>query len=104
MLIPILSSKIKLSFTVLIHTWKTFVADFLYDKVFYTLYLWLFFGKLKTSLKTCQNYIALFLMTQILMSWFKESTESRKTSFLKETVENADLNKALLMKRFTTQE
>ena len=87
-----LSSKIKLSFTVLIHTWKTFVADFLYDKVFYTLYLWLFFGKLKTFLKACQNYIALFLMTQISMSWFKESTESRKTSFLKKTVENAHLN------------
>ena len=26
------------------------------------------------------------------MSYFKESTEKRKTSFLKESVENADLN------------
>ena len=33
-------------------------------------------------------------MTHILMSWFKESTERRKTSFLKETVENADLHEA----------
>ena len=32
------SSKIKLSYTILIHTWKTFVADIFYDNVFYTLY------------------------------------------------------------------
>ena len=38
------------------------------------------------------------------MPWFKESTERRKTSFLKETVENADLHKAALNKIMTTQE
>ena len=43
-------------------------------------------------------------MTQILMSWFKESRERRKTSFLKETVENADLHKAVLKNTMTTQE
>ena len=40
--------------------------------------------------------------------WFKikntESTERRKTSFSKETVENADINKAVLNKAMTTQE
>ena len=36
------------------------------------------------------------MMTHILMSSYKESTERRKTSFLKETVENADLHKAVL--------
>ena len=30
------------------------------------------------------------------MSCFKESTKKRKTSFLKEIVENADLHKAVL--------
>ena len=45
------------------------------------------------------------MMTQILMSWFKESTErQKKTSFLKETVENADVHKAVLKKTMTTQE
>ena len=43
-------------------------------------------------------------MTHIFMSWFKESIERRKTSFLKETVENADLHKAVLKKPMTTQE
>ena len=38
------------------------------------------------------------------MSWFKEGTEKWKTSFLKETVENADLHKAVLKKTVTTQE
>ena len=38
------------------------------------------------------------------MSSFKESPERRKTSFLKETVENADLRKAVLKKTMTTQE
>ena len=38
------------------------------------------------------------------MSWCKESTERRKTSFLKQTVENADLHKAVLNKIMTTQE
>ena len=39
-----------------------------------------------------------------MMSWFKESTERRKTSFLKETVENENLYKAVLNKTMTTQE
>ena len=38
------------------------------------------------------------------MSCFKESTKKRKTSFLKEIVENADLYKAVLNKTMTTQE
>ena len=40
------------------------------------------------------------------MSWFKESTEKQKkqTSVLKETVENADLHKAILNKTMTPQE
>ena len=45
------------------------------------------------------------------MSLFKESTErqkkkkkKRKNSYLKETVENADLHKAALNKTMTTQE
>ena len=38
MLILMLSSKVKLSYTILIHTLKTFVAAFFYDDVFYTLY------------------------------------------------------------------
>ena len=38
------------------------------------------------------------------MSWFEESTERRKTRFVKETVENADLHKAVLNKTMTTQE
>ena len=44
------------------------------------------------------------MMTHILMSWFKESAERRKTSFLQETVENADLHKAVLNKTMDTQE
>ena len=44
------------------------------------------------------------MMTHILMPSFKESTERRKTSFLKETVENADLYKAVLNKTMNTQE
>ena len=44
------------------------------------------------------------MMTPILMSWFKEKTERRKTNLLKETVENADLHKAVLNKTMTTQE
>ena len=38
------------------------------------------------------------------MPWFKESTERRKTCFLKETVENGGLHKAVLSKIMTTQE
>ena len=44
------------------------------------------------------------MMTHILMPCFKESSERRKTSFLKETVENTDLHKALLNETMTTQE
>ena len=56
--------------------------------------------------KSEQNYISKLcsMMTHILMSWFKKSTELRKTGFLKETVENADLHKAVLNKIMTTQE
>ena len=43
-------------------------------------------------------------MTHVIMSGFKESTERRKLSFLKETIENADLHKVVLNKAFTTQE
>ena len=47
------------------------------------------------------------------MSWFKtfdskqkntESTERRKTSFLREPVDNADLHKTVLNKTMTKQE
>ena len=44
------------------------------------------------------------MMMHILMSSFKESTERRKTSFLKKVVENAGLHKAVLKKTMTTQE
>ena len=52
-----------------------------------------------------QDYISKLhsMMAHILMSSLKESTERRKTSFLKETVENADLHKAVLKKTMTTQ-
>ena len=44
-------------------------------------------------------------MTHVLMSWFKESTQrQKKTSVLKETVENAELHKAVLNKTMTAQE
>ena len=42
-------------------------------------------------------------MTHILMPWFKESTKRQKISFLQETIENADLHKAVLNKTMTTQ-
>ena len=38
------------------------------------------------------------------MSWFQKSTERQKSSLLKETLENADLHKAVLNKTTTTQE
>ena len=49
------------------------------------------------------------MITHILMPWFEtfnskhktKSTERRKTSFPKETVENADLDKAVLNKMIT---
>ena len=43
------------------------------------------------------------MMTHILVFSFKESTERRKASFLKETVENTDLHKVVLNK-IATQE
>ena len=57
------------------------------------------------SLKWEQNHMSKLhsMMTHILIFWFKESTERRKTSFLKETVEYADLHKAVLKKTMTTQ-
>ena len=52
-----------------------------------------------------ENYIQkLHSMMTHFMSWFKESTDRRKTSSLKETVENANLQNALLKKTMTTQE
>ena len=53
-----------------------------------------------------QNYISKLhsMMTHVLMSWFKESTERGKTTFLKETVENADLHKAVSKKTMTTEQ
>ena len=131
-LILVRRSKIKLSYTISIHTWKTLVADFFYDNVFYSLYFltaWHFFYKWvgffwKTSKHLwkhlftwyCRTFInsLLFIkgyisklhsmMTYILMSWFIESTERQKSTFLKETVVNADLHKALLNKTITIQE
>ena len=43
------------------------------------------------------------MMTHNLMSWFKESTERRKTSFLKQTLQSADLDKVVLNKTMNTQ-
>ena len=43
-------------------------------------------------------------MPHVSISRFKENTERQKTNFLKETVENADLHKAVLKKTMTTQE
>ena len=71
------------------------------------LYIAFLFRKGEFSyIKWEQNYISILhsMMTQILMSWFRESTERQKTSFLKETVENADLHKVVLNKTMTTQE
>ena len=44
------------------------------------------------------------MLMHILMSSFKGNTERRKTSILKETVENADLHKTVLKKTMTIQE
>ena len=47
------------------------------------------------------------MMKHILMSWFKESTERGKMSYLKENVENVEnvgLDKAVLKKTMATQE
>ena len=56
--------------------------------------------------KSEQNYVSKLcsMMTHVFMSWFKKITERRETGFLKETVENADLHKAVLNKIMTTQE
>ena len=54
-----------------------------------------------------QNYIQKYIAwcAHILMSWLgQESTERRNTSFLKETVYNEDLLKAVLNKTMTMQE
>ena len=57
-------------------------------------------------IKWKQNYTLKLhsMMTHVLMSWFKKSTERWKTSLLNETVENADLHEAVLNKAMTTQE
>ena len=44
------------------------------------------------------------MMTHVLMCQYKESTERRKTSSLKEGAENVDQRKAILKKTMTTQE
>ena len=53
-----------------------------------------------------QSYLSKLhsMMTYILMSWFTERTYRQKNSFLKETVVNEDLHKALLNKTMTIQE
>ena len=53
-----------------------------------------------------QNYISKLhsMMTHILMPWFKESTERRETRFVKKTVKNVDLHKAVLNKKIIKQE
>ena len=63
-------------------------------------------GEVLYTVKWEKNYLSKLhsMMTHIIMSWFKESTERRKLSCLKETVENADLHKAVLNKAMTTQE
>ena len=52
-----------------------------------------------------ENYISKLhsMMAHILMSWFKERTERRKTRIVKETEENEDLHKVVLNKTMTTQ-
>ena len=44
------------------------------------------------------------MTTHLLRSLFKENTERRKVSFLKETVENEDPHEAVLIKTMTKQE
>ena len=63
-------------------------------------------GEVLYTVKREKNYLSKLhsMKTHIIMSWFKESTERRKLSFLKETVENVDLHKAVLNKAMTTQE
>ena len=51
---------------------------------------------------TYQNYIAWRRKFECLDS--KKAQKDKKTSFLKETVENADQHKAVLNKTITTQE
>ena len=61
-LMLMLSSKIKVSYTILIYTLKNFVAELFYDKVFWTpyfmtvhtfLYKWVFFKKTRNVSKAC---------------------------------------------------
>ena len=56
--------------------------------------------------KMRKNYLSKLhsIMTYILMSQFKVNTGRRKTSFRKETLQNADLHKAILNKTMTAQE
>ena len=44
------------------------------------------------------------MMAHILMFFFQRKHRKRKPNFLKETVENADLHKAVLKKTMTIQE
>ena len=63
-------------------------------------------GEVLYTVKWEKNYSSKLhtMMTHIIMSWFKESTERRKLGFLKETVENANLHKVALNKAMATQE
>ena len=64
-------SKIKLSYTISIHTWKTFVADFFYDNVFFSL----FFG--------C---FTLFFINELV--FFEKHQNISESVFLHNTVEH----------------
>ena len=56
--------------------------------------------------KMRKNYLSKLhsIITYILMSQFKVNTGRRKTSFRKETLQNADLHQAILNKTMTAQE
>ena len=83
---------------VLYNTVKLFINSSLFIKVsFYIKWEQNYISKLHQI--TYQNYVK-----NVLMPWSKESPERWKTSFLKETVENADLYKDVLNKTMTTQE
>ena len=68
-----------------------------------------FLYKVRTKLRrTFTKHDNIYFNVLFQNTWFKtkntERTERRKTSFPKETVENADLHKAVLSKTMTTQE
>ena len=68
-----------------------------------------FLYKVRTKLRrTLTKHDNIYFNVLVQNTWFKtkntERTERRKTSFPKETVENADLHKAMLSKTMTTQE